>query len=70
MNKKRISLRTNTPTDVRKTLSRVTNMLMNDEIDSKKANTIIYACNSILNSIRTDELEKQVQEMEELLNDK
>ena len=70
MNKKRISLRTNTPTDVRKTLSRVTNMLMNDEIDSKKANTIIYACNSILNSIRTDELEKQVQEMEALLNDK
>lgn len=70
MANKRISLRLSTARDVRKTLSRITNMLINDEIDSKKANTIIYACNSILNSIRTDELEKQLAELEGIVNDK
>lgn len=70
MANKRITLRLSNPKDVRKTLSRITNMLVNNEIDSKRANTIIYACNSILNSIRTDELEKQLSELEELVNDK
>lgn len=70
MANKRISLRLSTARDVRKTLSRITNMLINNEIDSKKANTIIYACNSILNSIRTDELEKQLAELEGIVNDK
>lgn len=70
MNNKRISLRLSTPKDVRRTLARITNMLANNEIDPKKANTIIYACNSILNSIRTDELERQIQELEDIVNDK
>lgn len=70
MANKRITLRLSNPKDVRKTLSRITNMLVNNEIDSKRANTIIYACNSILNSIRTDELEKQLSELEDLVNDK
>lgn len=68
--KKRIRLRLNTPSDVRKALSKVANMIANDEIDIKKANAIIYSCNSILNSIRTDELEKQIQELEDMVNDK
>lgn len=67
---KKVRLRLSTPSDVRKTLSKITNMIANNEIDTKKANTIIYACNSILNSIRTDELEKQIQELEDLVNDK
>lgn len=68
--KKKISFRLNSPKNIRSTLAKVTNMIANDEIDVKKANAIIYSCNSILNSIRTDELEKQVQELEELVNDK
>lgn len=67
---KRLRLRLNTPSDIRKTLAKITNMIANDEIDIKKANTIIYSCNAILNSIRIDELEKQIQELEELANDK
>ncbi|MDU1412692.1 MAG: hypothetical protein E6929_07750 [Clostridium sp.] len=68
--KKKIRLKLNTPSDVRKTLAKITNMIANNEIDTKKANTIIYSCNSILNSIRVDELEKQIQELEDLVNDK
>lgn len=67
---RKIRLRLSTPSEIRKTLARITNMIANNEIDTKKANTIIYSCNSILNSIRTDELEKQVQKLEEYINDK
>lgn len=69
-NKKKIRLKLNTPRDIRKALSKVANMIANGEIDIKKANAIIYSCNSILNSIRTDELEKQIQELEDMVNDK
>ena len=51
----RLRLKTSTPTEVRRALSRVNNMLLNGEIDPKTANAIIYACNSILSSIRVDE---------------
>lgn len=70
MSEKKIRLKLNTPYDVRRTLARITNMIMNNEIDTKKANTIIYSCNAILSSIRTDEIEKRVQELEGYLNDK
>ena len=66
---KKIRLRLNSPKDIRKTLAKITNMIVNNEIDSKKANTIIYSCNSILNSIRVDELEKKIQELESYIND-
>lgn len=67
---KKIRLRLSTPNDVRKTLAKITNMIANNEIDTKKANTIIYSCNSILNSIRVDDQEKRIAELEEYINDK
>ena len=67
---KKIRLRLNNPGEIRKTLAKVTNMVMNNGIDIKKANTITYMCNSILQSIRTDELEKQLHALEDIMNDK
>lgn len=67
--KKKMKLTLNTPANVRITLSRVANMIVNGEIDTKRANTIIYACNSILSSIRTDEQEKRIQKLEEMIRD-
>lgn len=43
-------------------------MLLNGEIDPKTANAILYGCNSALGSIRVDELEKKVSELEGLLS--
>lgn len=60
-------LRMSTPTEVRRTLARVANMAVNGEIDTKTANTIILACNAILSAIRTDEQQKKIDELEELL---
>lgn len=62
-----IRLRMQTPTEVRRTLARVANMVLNDEIDTKKANTIILACNAILGAIKTDEQQKKIEELELLL---
>lgn len=63
-----IRLRMGTPTEIRRTLARVANMTLNDELDTKKANTIVLACNAILGAIRIDEQQKKIDELEKLLN--
>ena len=62
-----MKVKLSTPKEVRKSLSMVANMVLNDEIDSKKANTFVYVTNSILTSIRVDEQEKQIQELKEIV---
>lgn len=64
-----IRLRMKTATEVRRTLARVANMALNGEIDNKTANTIILACNAVLSAIRTDEQQKKIDELEEILNE-
>lgn len=66
-NRKRLKL--DSPQAVRKALSRVANMVLNGEIDSKTANSIILACNAILGGIRTDEQQKKIDELERILNE-
>jgi len=60
-------LKLSTPADVRRAISRIANMALNNEIDSKTANTLIYACNSALTAVRTDEYKRKVEELELLL---
>lgn len=66
---KKIRLRMNTPTEVKRTLARVSNMVLNKEIEPKAANVIIYACNAILSTIRIDEQERRIDELENLIED-
>ncbi len=63
-----IRLRTRTATEVRRTLSRVMNMVANGEMDNKTANTIILGCNAVLSAIRTDEQQRKIDELERILN--
>lgn len=58
------------PQEVRRTLNRVANMALNGEIETKVANTIILACNAVLSSIRTDEQQKKIDELENILKEK
>lgn len=60
---KRIKLRLNTPKNVRLSLSRIADCVVNGEIDLKTANTLTLICNTILNSIRVDEQEKKIEEL-------
>lgn len=64
---KRLRLKLTTATEVRRALTRVSNMVLNGELDPKRAYAIILACNAILSSIRTDEQGKKMAELEELL---
>ena len=50
--------------DIRRTVNRIANMLLNNEIDSKTANAILYACNVCLGAIRTDEQQRKLDELE------
>lgn len=65
MAKKRLKL--TTPREVRRALNRVANMVLNGELEAKDANAIMYACNITLAAIRTDEQEKRLDELEQLL---
>lgn len=44
-------------------------MLANGDIEPKTANAIVIACNAILSSIRTDEQQRQIEEMERRLDE-
>jgi hypothetical protein len=50
----RRALRLDNPTNIRKTLTKITNMVYNGEIDTKSANCIIVACNSALGVFKFD----------------
>ncbi|MGN1038702.1 MAG: hypothetical protein ACI4P0_04835 [Mailhella sp.] len=64
---RRKTLKLSDPQEVRRAISRVANMVLNEEIDTKTANTLLYACNSALNAVRTDEYKNKVEELEALL---
>ena len=60
-------LKLSTPMEVRRALSRVSNMVLNGELTPQQANAITCACNAILGGIRTDEQQKKIDELERLL---
>ena len=64
----KIRLRTGSPAEIRRTLTRIMNMVANGQLDNKTANTLILGCNAVLSSIRTDEQEKKINQLEVLLN--
>ena len=64
-----IRLKTRTPTEVRRTLTRVMNMVANGEMSSRDANTIIAGCNAVLSSIRADEQEKKIEDLANMLEE-
>ena len=68
ISRKRLKL--STPTEVRRALSRVANMVLNGEIEAKDANAIMYACNITLGAIRTDEQERRLEELERMAQER
>lgn len=64
---RRKTLKLSTPEEIRKAISRVANMVLNGEIDTKVAKALLYACNSALAAVRIDEYKRKVEELEILL---
>ena len=50
-------------------MNRIANMLLNREIDPKTANAILYAANVTLGAIRTDEQQRKLDELEQLVEE-
>ncbi len=67
MQKKRLKM--STSREVRRACNRVANMLLNDEIDPKTANAILYAANVTLGAIRVDEQQAKLDELERFMED-
>lgn len=61
--------KTSTPKEVRTTLSTLVNLVANDKIDHQKAKTITYMTSYILQSIKLDEQEKQIEELKEIIEE-
>ena len=55
--------------EVRRSLAAINNMLLNDKIEADKARAIVYTANAILQSIRIDEQENQIEELRELIEE-
>lgn len=64
-----LKIKLSTPAEVRRTLSKIANMLLNNQIDPQRATAITNCCNSVLNCIRIDEQQKKLAELEKLLDE-
>lgn len=64
-----MKIKLSTPAEVRRTLSKIANMLLNNEIDPQRATAITNCCNAVLSCIRLDEQQKRIDELEKLLQE-
>lgn len=69
MAKRSYKFKTSTPKEVRQTLSTIVNLLANEKIDPKVANSITYVCNAINQSYRLDVQEKEIQELKDMIEE-
>ena len=53
--------------EVRRCVNRISNMLLNGELDARTANAILYGCNVCLGAIRIDDQGKKLDELEKTL---
>ena len=67
MTKKRLKM--SSSREVRRTVNRIANMLLNGEIDPKTANAILYGCNVCLGAIRVDDQQPKLDELESIIGD-
>ncbi len=67
MERKRLKM--SSSREVRRTINRINNMLLNGDIDAKTANALIYGCNAALGAIRVDEQQAKIDELERLVKE-
>lgn len=62
-------LRLSTPREVRAAITKVINEIRGGELTPQQGNAIIAGCNAALSSIRIDEQEKRLNELESILEE-
>ena len=61
-------LRLSTPSEVRQAITKVANEVRSGDLTPQQGNAIVTACNVVLSSIRLDEQERKIAELETMLN--
>ena len=69
MSKRPYKFKTSTSKEVRVSLSKVFNLMANGDMDTTTGKALVYTANAILQSIRIDEQEKQIEELRELIEE-
>lgn len=67
MTKKRLKMTSSR--EVRRTVNRIANMLLNGELDPRTANAILYGCNVCLGAIRVDDQQAKLDELESMIGE-
>ena len=60
------ALRLHTPTEIRAALTKIANECRTNQLTPQQTNALVCVCNAILGSLRTDELERRLAELEKL----
>lgn len=55
--------------EIRRTINKIANLVLNGETDAKTANCVLYACNIALSAVRMDDLESRLTELEHLVEE-
>ena len=61
--RKKWSIKISSARDVAQALRKITNAVLNDELDTRKANSAGFLLNSALNALRTCEYEEKIAEL-------
>lgn len=69
MANKKIRLKFTDNKEIRKSLNRVANMVVNNELDPQRASAIATLCNTILKAEKQLEIEKEIEELKELVEE-
>ena len=67
MAKKRLRMRNST--ELKRTVNKIANLLLNGEIDPKTGNALLYACNVAAGIGRIDEQQKKLDELEKTIRE-
>lgn len=62
---KPIELPMDTAAEIKQTIRLIAEMVINGQLDSRRASTLNALCNTALSSIRTDEQQKEIEELKE-----
>lgn len=64
-----IELPMNTAAEIKQTIRLIAEMVINGQLDSRRASTLNALCNTALSSIRTDEQQKEIEELRETMTE-
>lgn len=64
-----IELPMDTAAEIKQTIRLIAEMVINGKLDSRRASTLNALCNTALSSIRTDEQQKEIEELKEAITE-